>query len=831
MVRPLPNTEEPGRAVRVRSLFLACACTSVCMVCAPAWADPPSSSGEQETEQTIVPPRLLEQVELDYPDAARKTGEHGDVSVLVDVDSSGRVVAVRFEKGPEVFRKVALNAASRLVFEPASRDGQAVAATTRIWFHFAPPVDDGDAGAEIVVHAVDPDLEDTRARTTLDEDEVEASAGDDLADTIDGVAGVRVAPGTSDAAKPIIRGQRERRLLVLNDGVRHESQKWGPDHATEIDPFSAGTISVIRGAAGARYGPDAIGGVILIEPPALRTEVGVGGKAVAAFASNGLRPYAALRVDAVPKAIPGLTLRLEGNGAVGANRSAPTYVLGNTASQTFNLGGTVGYRWDGGQIRASWRRHDFKAGLFYGVNTATPNEFRAQYEAGKPATADLWSTTYAIDRGYQDVSHDIGVLKADLFGDWGSLEATYAFQINQRREFEQVREAVTGAQYDFTLRTHSLDLLYLHPEAELPFGRLSGGVGLQGSFQENVYRGYGLLPNYRSFGGGVFAYERLALARVDIEAGVRADGLSRVAFMGEDDYARHVARDTLDGSDCDELPGRARCPASYRTASASVGMVAHVVPSLFDVKLDLSTASRFPNVDELYLIGNAPSFPVYALGSPDLRTETAWGASLTGGLRHEAIEAELSGFVQRVDDYIYFSPDVGESGEPRFNVTIRGSWPRYTYRAIGAVLVGGDGSVSIGPSALLGLDARASLVRAQDRATGAQLVGTPGDQLHLALVGRPGPTGPFSETELRLTTDLVARQSRVDPGLDFIEAPPGYVLAGLSAETRIGKERPVRVGAEVRNLLNTSYREYTSLLRYYADQPGRDVRIRVGVDL
>ena len=40
----------------------------------------------------------------------------------------------------------------------------------------------------------------------------------------------------------------------------------------------------------------------------------------------------------------------------------------------------------------------------------------------------------------------------------------------------------------------------------------------------------------------------------------------------------------------------------------------------------------------------------------------------------------------------------------------------------------------------------------------------------------------------------------------------------------------MRLGVEVRNLLNTAYREYTSLLRYYADQPGRDVRLRVGMD-
>ena len=38
----------------------------------------------------------------------------------------------------------------------------------------------------------------------------------------------------------------------------------GVDHATEIDPFSAGAIRIVRGAAGTRFGPDAIGGVIIV---------------------------------------------------------------------------------------------------------------------------------------------------------------------------------------------------------------------------------------------------------------------------------------------------------------------------------------------------------------------------------------------------------------------------------------------------------------------------------------------------------------------------------------------------------------------------------------
>lgn len=694
----------------------------------------------------------------------------------------------------------------------------------------AEDAEDDEDVFEITVRADDVDVEDTRARTTLNAADLERQAGDDFAETLAGVAGVRIAGGTTDSSKPIIRGHRERRLLVLNDGVRHESQKWGPDHATEVDPGSAGSISVIRGAAGARFGPDAIGGVVLVQPPPLRTKVGVGGTAVGSFASNGRRPYAAARVDVVPAAAPKLSLRLHGNLGIGANRAAPDYVLGNTASRTGNVGATAGYTWDAGRIRASWQHHAYRAGVFYGVQNGTPTDFREQLDAEQPATADLWSTTTTIGRPYQNVSHDVGRLSADLFGDWGLLQATYAFQLNRRREFDQVRDGITGPQYDFTLRTHSIDVLYQHPAVDLAFGKLTGGAGLQGTFQENVYRGYALLPNYRSFGGGVFAYERLSLSRLDIEAGARLDGLSRVAYLGDDDYERHVRRETLDGVKCEVQPQHVRCPASYEAQSVSLGALAHVVPGLVDLKVDASSASRFPNVDELYLVGSAPSFPVYALGFPDLRTETAWGVSVTAGLRHPWVDAELSGYGQRVDDYIYFSPDLNDAGDPRFDVTIRGTWPRYTYQPIDASVVGVDGSVSIAPSSPVGAELRGALVRARDRQTGGYLIGTPADHMVVSLVGRLPTMGAWSDTTLRASAEFVARQSRTDLTADFAPPPDGYALFGLSAQSMLAWRRPVRVGVDVHNLLNTSYRDYTGLLRYYADQPGRNIRLRVGMD-
>lgn len=812
----------------------ACVCGCTCLLCVPStvWAAPAGSSAEKLGPESLTSPQLLGQVVLDYPDDALASGAHGDVSILVDVGVDGAILEVRFESGPEVFQAAALEAGRRLEFAPARRGGVPVEATTRVWFHFAPAeAGSPEDGEVIVVRAVSADDEDTRARTTLDEAALERSSGDDLAQTVAVIPGVRAARGTADASKPIIRGHQERRLLVLNGGVRHESQKWGADHATEIDPFSAGSISVIRGAAGARYGPDAIGGVILVEPPPLRAEPGVEQRGVLGFASNGQRTFGAARVDVVPEGAPKLALRAEGSGAVGASLRAPDYVLGNTASRVWNLGGSAGWRWGSGQLIASWHHHDLEAGVFYGVRNSTPDDFQAQLDADRPVTADLWTTTYAIDRPYQDVTHDVGALRFTQIDDWGSLEAVYAFQHNHRLEFEQTRDVVTGPQYDFTLRTHSLDVLYRHAPAVLAGGDLEGGAGAQGSFQENVYRGYSMIPNYRGFGGGIFGFERLSFGRFAVEVGGRYDTLSRTVYMGEEDYQRHASRGSLDSSSCDVGEGGARCPTSYDAASLSVGSLLRAVPDRVDFKLDLSTASRFPDVDELYLVGSSPTFPVYALGYPELGVETAWGGSLTGGLRLPALEAELSGYGQYVDDYIYFAPAHGPSGELAYEVTIQGTWPRFDYQSIDAAVYGGDGSVQLGPSAPVGLAARGGVVRAQDVATGEHLIGIPADHLTLSLVGRPPPVGVLRRVELAANTELVASQSRVDPSADFAPPPDGYVLFGASAELELGLDgADVRVGVSGHNLLNTRYREYTSLLRYYADRSGRDVRVRVGVD-
>jgi iron complex outermembrane receptor protein len=778
-----------------------------------------------------------------YPPEALEQRTSGHVTIKVRVEVDGTVGEAEYlSGGPEVFIPSAIEAAHRVRFAPGTVDGVPTPWVLGVHFDFLPPppppgseVDAALPDEEIVIHAQrSPYSTETHAVATIGLVELERAGGDDLSETIGGVPGVVVQGGNSDSSKPIIRGQVERRLLVLFDGVRHESQKWGLDHATEIDPFAAGEIHIIKGAAGVRYGPDAIGGVVLVEPPPLRSVDGIGGKVQLVGASNGQRGVAALRVDGASSALPGLAWRVEGNYARGAAIHTPTYVLGNTGSEEWNAGATVAHSSDSAEFFASFHHFDFTSGVCYCVQSGTPDEFLAQIDADAPVGAEAWITTYEIDRPYQAVTHDIAMARAELSLPGGAdLVSTYAFQANLRQEFDQAREAVTGPQYDFTLRTHSLDTLLTLGGLRTQAGwEHSGGLGLSGTFQENVYRGLPLIPNFRAFQGGVFAFERAELAALLLEAGARYDHLSRTAFLTTSAYERNLARDMLNEGDCEVGEDAATCAASYNAASASLGALWHALPDRLDARLDLSSATRFPSADELYMNGSAPTFPVYAVGDSNMGTETTWGASPTLGLRLPWAEAEVSSYANYIDDFVYFAPELGPGASPVVDVTVQGAFPRFSYRPIHALFYGTDGGLTLGPDAILGLRIQGAFVRAVDTDTGGALVMIPADRASATARLAAPDLGPLHEGFLEVTALLVARQTHVDQDADLAPPPEGYTLlsAALGGEVLAAGGRGLRLGVEGHNLLNLRYRDYSSLLRYYADAPGRDVRLRLGFD-
>jgi iron complex outermembrane recepter protein len=687
-------------------------------------------------------------------------------------------------------------------------------------------------GGEIIeIRDRAPDPPDMRATATLSGQALERTRGQGLAAAMADVPGVSELRSATGMAKPIIRGQFGRRLLLLVDGVRHRAQEWGLEHAPEVDPFIADKIRVVRGAGGVRYGSDAIGGVVLVDPPDLRRDPGYNGELHLIGTSNGLGGTVAGRLQAMLESLPSVSMQLEGSAKRMQAARTPDYALQNTGLFEWNAGATVGYRRTASDYKLSYRRYQARLGVCACLRIESAEDFLDSADRGEPLGASAYEATFAIDRAYQEVAHDLALARARWDLDHlGTFTGTYSFQHDLRREYDIVRQAVTGAQFNFQLMTHELEGVFEHNPVHLSeHWHLRGAGGVVGMAQIHNYAGLQLVPDHRSFSGGVFATERLVGHDTDVEIGARYDVLARNASLGSNDFLRLVRSGQLAMDACDESGDQYECRSRYQTFTATTGAL-HRWTEQWSTKLELSTASRAPNTDEQYLNGTAPTFPVLGLGKPDLKRETTYGTSVT--LAHDSshVRGEVSGYVNRINDYIYFAPALDVNGMPIFDVLIRGTFPRFTTQAVDAMFYGADGGITVTPHESIELAAQVSLVRAKDIEHDKYLVFIPADRYRGSITYKPPETRSLRKNFATVTGTYVAKQRRFDINADFAEPPRAYFLldAELGTETCFG-HHDLRLALHGQNLTNARYRDYTSLLRYFADEPGWSVWLRASV--
>ena len=120
------------------------------------------------------------------------------------------------------------------------------------------------------------------------------------------------------------------------------------------------------------------------------------------------------------------------------------------------------------------------------------------------------------------------------------------------------------------------------------------------------------------------------------------------------------------------------------------------------------------------------------------------------------------------------------------------------------------------------------MVRARDLTRDAFLVFIPPDFISQTLRFKAPELGPFMNASLEGKAAYTTEQTRIDLDSDFSTPPPAYLLihAQTSADILLG-EQTLRASVEVKNLTNQRYRSYLSRLRYFADEPGRSINVRL----
>ncbi|MBX7216096.1 MAG: TonB-dependent receptor [Candidatus Kapabacteria bacterium] len=646
--------------------------------------------------------------------------------------------------------------------------------------------------------------------TVLSEADLEKTRGQTLGESLKGVAGVTLLNTGPSIAKPVIRGLHSQRVLVVNAGVQQEGQQWGAEHAPEIDPFSPSSIQVVRGPAGVEFGAGAIGGVIRLEPRPLPTTPGIDGDLTLNLFSNNRQGSGSLLLEGGLGR--GLSARLQGSLRKAGDSRTPTYVLGNTGFEESN--GSLTFGWQGEDAGAELLLSHFGTtlGIFRGSHVETADDLLRAIERGRPAVEHSFG--YQISAPRQEVAHNSISLAAHYRSpSVGKYELQYGVQQNHRQEFDAHNRRYAGdttgqrassrASLDMTLTTYTLGLKLRHNG----IGPLYGTIGAEGMRQGNVLDGrIFLIPQYRMYSGGIFLLENLQLGdQLLLNGGLRYDYRWTKVYQLP---AKHIADTTL----------------RYSNLTAAFGGTWSFAEA-WSLNGNIGSAWRPPGVNELYSNGVHHGAAQFEIGNLGIGSERAYNVDLTLKHASEQARGQVSIYATSIDGFIYLRPDTVPT------VTIRGAYPTFRYAQADALLTGIDGTIEYHLLDLLHVGATFSIVRGDNRTTNEPLIGMPGDRLQLmAHIDLPECGDWLGSPYIEPSVQMVRSQTRTPVGADYAPPPAGYTLFNLDAGARLRLfSSPITLAFSVQNIFNKSYRDYLSRYRYFSDDPGRNLVLRVGI--
>jgi iron complex outermembrane receptor protein len=664
--------------------------------------------------------------------------------------------------------------------------------------------------------------------------ELDAVQGKSLGEALQSVSGVNSIQSGPAIFKPVIHGVHSQRILILNNGIRQEGQQWGAEHAPEIDPFTASTITVVKDAGAIKYGTDALGGVIIVTPAELPTSQELGGQVnVIASSNNRSLTYSGMLEGGFTK--EGWGWRVQGTGKYAGDSRSADYVLSNTGFRERNFLAAIGYHQEQKGWEVYFSHFQTTIGILRGSSVSSANDLLNAIEREPPQFTVPF--TYTILQPRQEVAHNLLKLNGHVTKGQHTLQAQYGLQINQREEFDIRRGGLRDIPaLAFDLFTHTLDVEWETSRASRITCR-----GVNGMIQDNNKldntQTLPFIPNFRHYSGGLYWIEQWSGNKIDWEAGVRYD--FRFYNVAGFDFLNRLYRSSL----------------AFNNFSATVGGT-YKFHSQSKITSTLASAWRPPNVAELYSLGTHQSVAAieYGLLLDELTTEVK--SYETSGVKPEqalkwvntwewgtpSFTLEISGYVNYIFNYIYLRPR-GVTN------TIRGFYPYFRYAQTDASFVGTDVTFQKKWSPSLSTRGKISWLRATDESLNDRLIFIPSNKMDVSFRYDHPPLGQLSQLFLEVKAKYVMRQTRAprtvsvrtilenkengidllesQPGnFDFIDAPPDYFLLQISTGCRIpigSSHLDARLSAE--NLLNTTYREYTNRMRYYADDIGRNVSL------
>jgi len=256
---------------------------------------------------------------------------------------------------------------------------------------------------------------------TLDRSEIERNTTENLGNLLKNISGVSGLKTGNNIVKPVIHGLYGSRISIINNGVRMQEQEWGVEHAPNIDVNNFQHIDVIKGASALRYGSDAIGGVVVLEPEIFPKKDTLKGSIGLSGISNGRGLGVDVNVAKIWK--NGWAVKTGGHIQKLGDQSAPDYHLKNTGSDFSSFNFTLQRNTFRNGISFDYYLTNQNLAILRDSHVSTPRDYEQAMNAPVPLYSGNFS--YDIDNPRQLVEHHLAKVSAfNRFEHIGKVSAT-----------------------------------------------------------------------------------------------------------------------------------------------------------------------------------------------------------------------------------------------------------------------------------------------------------------------------------------------------------------------------------------------------------------------
>ncbi|AZQ63299.1 TonB-dependent receptor [Flammeovirga pectinis] len=666
----------------------------------------------------------------------------------------------------------------------------------------------------------------TIAQNSINKESLAINPTQTLASALSNIDGVTFSSVGNNVQLPVIHGLYGNRILVLNNGLKHGFQNWGSDHAPEIDITTANNVTVIKGAAGVKYGPEALGGAVIVEANPLNFNQPLHVGAGTGYQTNGKGYYVNSEIN---EGFENLSYHIGGNYTRIGDRHTPDYSLTNSGKEEKSFNAGVKYKFKDFDFLSYYSFIDQNLALLRSSVAESGDSFIKAINADKPLIIRPFS--YDINEPSQATQHHLIKGEANWwYSDDSKLTFRIGRQLNKRKEFDVRRNAELPI-IDLKLTTSDYQLEWNHKKGN----KLDGLMGIQFFTQDNNNNPgtntTAFIPNYNTTRLSGFLIESFARNQNTFEIGLRAD-YENNNVRGRDIH-QNIFRDDY----------------SFTNVTTSLGYIRQINEQT-SFRTNFGTAWRTPNVEELYSFGqhgfkitygmlrynfdengNISTRKVQLLSESNVKPEK--GYKWINELSHQEGRNTftITAYSHYIQNYVYERP-FGVLG------TLRGPMPGFIFDQADALFIGGDFTWQKQWSPTTNGTFGISYLWSKNVEKNEPLINQPPITTHYTLRWNLKPFWILESSNLSVKPsytfqqfqaprtippeDIIDGNVEITPEseiFDYKDAPEGYFLFDISYGFKI---KQFTASIAVQNVFNTRYRNYLNSMRYFADETGRN---------